>query len=368
MTDRPEELVALVGETRATIEGLRVEAGKVEEFARALYDDDPIYRDRAAARARGFSDTPAPLSFTRTGRFPRYRTGEAIDLGFRHEYTLHGAQAYEYERLPVVGDRLRGETTLVDVTEREGKRGGAMTFVELETVYFDADDEQVLSERATVIETHGAVADDEESPTADAASGESATVGDHDDDSTPDDRDRDRPLDDGVSPDTPNELDASAPNPARAGGLAVGDRAPKVTVGPLERQDFVRYAGASGDFNPIHYDEPYARRAGNPSVFGQGMFTAGVAAGAVADWLGIGNIETFAVRFRSRVWPGDRIAASAEVTDIGAPERDGSEVSDGNDGTGVESRDGERVECDLWVERDGGETVLTGRAIALLEG
>ncbi|PSP76731.1 dehydratase [Halobacteriales archaeon QS_3_64_16] len=365
MVNRHDELEDLIGETRTTIEGLRVEAGKVEEFARAIGDNDPLYRDRAAARTRGFAGIPAPLTFTRTSRFPRYRTGEAIDLGFRHEDTLHGAQAYEYERLPVVGDRLRGETTFVDLTEREGKRGGAMTFAELETVYFDQDDERVLSERATVIETDGAVADDSGgSPTNDFQEG-SATVGD----STQDDQDRDRPLDDGVSPDTPNERDATAPDPARAGDLAVGDRAPEVTIGPLCRQDFVRYAGASGDFNPIHYDEPYTQTAGNPSVFGQGMFTAGVAAHAIADWFGVGNLETFAVRFRSRVWPGDRIAAHAEVTDVGATTREGSDGSGGNDRTGVgtETRDGERVEADLWIERDGGETVLTGRATAVLE-
>jgi len=167
--DRPEELTALVGETRTTIKGLRVEAGKIEEFARALSDDDPLYRDRAAARVRGFPDAPAPLTFTRTGRFPRYRTDESIDLGFRHEYTLHGAQAYEYERLPVVGDLLRGETTLVDVTEREGKRGGAMTLAEPETVYLDENDERLLAERATIIETDGAVAEESDGSSIDEA-------------------------------------------------------------------------------------------------------------------------------------------------------------------------------------------------------
>ena len=346
---RLDELRSRVGETRTTIGGLRVEAGKVEEFARAIGDDDPLYRDREGATDRGFGDTPAPLTFTRTGRFERYRTGESIELGFRPEYTLHGAQAYEYDRPLLVGDVLRGETTVVDVTEREGERGGTMTFAEVETTYYDerngsdGSDERVLTERATVIETDGAVVDDTEATASTTDS--QATDGNTD---TGDGRDHDRPnSDDGVSPDTLASLEPTAPEPVRAGDLAVGDGAPEVTVGPLERRDFVRYAGASGDFNPIHYHEPYAREAGKESVFGQGMFTADVAAHAIGDWFGVGNIETFAVRFRSRVWPGDTITASAEATT-------------------VEGTDDERVEADLRVVRDEGEDVLTGHAAATL--
>ena len=59
--------------------------------------------------------------------------------------------------------------------------------------------------------------------------------------------------------------------------LEEGDAAPAWTLAePLERQHFVRYAGASGDFNPLHYDDGFATRVGFPSVIAQGMFTAGV--------------------------------------------------------------------------------------------
>jgi len=59
------------------------------------------------------------------------------------------------------------------------------------------------------------------------------------------------------------------------------------TVETVDRPDFVKYAGASGDFNQIHYDEPHAERAGYDSVFGQGMFTAGVASRTVREALGL---------------------------------------------------------------------------------
>ena len=98
--------------------------------------------------------------------------------------------------------------------------------------------------------------------------------------------------------------------------VKVGDIGPEVVVEDVQREDFVKYAGASGDFNPIHYDEPYATAAGNPSVFGQGMLTAGYAASMVADWFGVGNVIRFKVRFRAQLWPGDTVTVSGEVTDV----------------------------------------------------
>jgi acyl dehydratase len=78
----------------------------------------------------------------------------------------------------------------------------------------------------------------------------------------------------------------------------------------------VKYAGASGDFNPIHYDEVYATEAGNSSVFGQGMCTASYAAHMASDWLGLANISKWRVRFQARVWPGDTVTVTGEVVDV----------------------------------------------------
>jgi len=77
------------------------------------------------------------------------------------------------------------------------------------------------------------------------------------------------------------------------------------SIGPVTRTDIVRYAGASGDLNPIHHDEDYARTAGVGGVFAMGMYPAGVVARVVADAFGAGNIRSFRARFDERVWPGD---------------------------------------------------------------
>ena len=84
--------------------------------------------------------------------------------------------------------------------------------------------------------------------------------------------------------------------------------------GPITRTDMVKYQGASGDFNPIHHDEEFARSAGYPSVFSVGMLQAGILAGYTTDWLGASNVRRYAVQFREQVWPGDTVVCSGQVT------------------------------------------------------
>ena len=154
-----EELQAMVGTSVVTVDGFEVEGCKVEEFARAVKDDNPAHRSQEAAEAQGFDRVPAPLTYARVSSFPRYRVvdGRGIDLGFRREYSIHGEQSYEFERPLEVGDVLTGTTTLTDVYQREGSRGGTMTFAVLETEYRDESDELVVVDRATAIETAGAI-------------------------------------------------------------------------------------------------------------------------------------------------------------------------------------------------------------------
>jgi acyl dehydratase len=83
--------------------------------------------------------------------------------------------------------------------------------------------------------------------------------------------------------------------------------------GPLTRTDFVRYQGASGDFNPIHHDEEFAASAGFPTVFSVGMLQAGILGTYCTAWLGAENVRRFAVQFREQVWPGDHLECSASV-------------------------------------------------------
>lgn len=103
----------------------------------------------------------------------------------------------------------------------------------------------------------------------------------------------------------------------RARELAVGASREQVVVETLSRTQIVMYAGASGDFNPIHHDEPFATGgAGYPSVFAHGMLTMGLTGRLLTDWLGDGVLRAFGVRFVRQVWPGDTLTAKGEVVSV----------------------------------------------------
>lgn len=162
-----DELEEKIGESRHLVEGLAVEAGKVEEWARAIKNDNPAHRDETAAREQGFDRIPAPLTFLRVSLFPRYRPEDVdgedhflphyFDIDFDPRYTVNGEVSFEFERPVYVGDVLSGVTTIADIYQREGSRGGTMTFVVFKTEYRDEEDSLVGTVRVTLIETEGAI-------------------------------------------------------------------------------------------------------------------------------------------------------------------------------------------------------------------
>ena len=93
-----------------------------------------------------------------------------------------------------------------------------------------------------------------------------------------------------------------------------GDTLPEVKVEKLTRTDFVRYAGASGDFNPIHHDQTFAEASGNPTVFAMGMLNAGILSRVVTAFAGRPNVRRYKVRFATRAWPGDDVICRGRVT------------------------------------------------------
>jgi len=103
----------------------------------------------------------------------------------------------------------------------------------------------------------------------------------------------------------------------RASELDVGDTRTVTLVEDLKRTQIVMYAGASGDYNPLHTDDLYTREvAGYPGVFAHGMLTMGITAKLITDWVGDGRLTEYGVRFVNQVWPGDTLTGTAEVTAI----------------------------------------------------
>jgi acyl dehydratase len=109
----------------------------------------------------------------------------------------------------------------------------------------------------------------------------------------------------------------SEPQVITMDGVTPGMELEDTVFGPLHRDDFVRYAEASGDNNPIHQDEEYARANGAPTIFAMGMLPAGFLAHAVSDWFGSPeHLRRYKVRFTTRVWTGDEVVCSGKVVSI----------------------------------------------------
>ncbi len=89
--------------------------------------------------------------------------------------------------------------------------------------------------------------------------------------------------------------------------------APRV-LGPISRTDVVIYQGASGDFEPMHHDEPFAKAAGMPAPIVVGMYPAGAMCAWASDWLGPERVRKSWVRWRAPVWPGDTLTIDGEIT------------------------------------------------------
>jgi acyl dehydratase len=126
-----------------------------------------------------------------------------------------------------------------------------------------------------------------------------------------------------------------------------GDTAPAVSH-ELTRTDLVMYAGASGDFNPMHHDEVKAKEAGLPSVFGHGMFSMGLLGRAITDWVGIGNLRSFKVRFTKQTWPGEVLSSKIVVT--GKRKEDGADL----------------VDLEVELANQDGQVKVAGSAVAAL--
>ena len=128
--------------------------------------------------------------------------------------------------------------------------------------------------------------------------------------------------------------------------LSVGTSREAVVVDDLTRTQLVMYAGASGDYNPLHTDEVFATKvAGFPGVFAHGMLTMALTGKALTDWVGDGRLRTFGVRFRGQVWPGDTLTTTVTVRAL--DEVDGEPVAD----------------LDVVTTNQAGDVVLSGHRV-----
>ena len=128
---------------------LPVERGKIREFSRAIHSSNPLYRDEAVARTAGFPDVIAPPTFSATElHWIPYSLVDALGIDLKR--LLAGGCEWEYRRPLVAGEELRVESSIIDVTEKDGK-SGTMTFIVRESRFIDKSGAVAQIARSTMI-------------------------------------------------------------------------------------------------------------------------------------------------------------------------------------------------------------------------
>lgn len=131
--------------------------------------------------------------------------------------------------------------------------------------------------------------------------------------------------------------------------VKVGDELPPLVKPPVDRSQVARFAGAAGDYGPLHVDEPFARNAGFPSVLVPGMLAMGFLGELVTDWLRGARVRRFGARFVKIVWPGDVVTVRGRVAD-----------------RRFEAAGRYAVDIEVWGENQRGELVVRGAVTAQL--
>jgi acyl dehydratase len=126
--------------------------------------------------------------------------------------------------------------------------------------------------------------------------------------------------------------------------VRVGDEIPAMAKAPVDRVQLARYAGATGDFHPLHIDEAYAKSLGMPSVYAPSPLGQGFLGQLITDWARGAQIKKFSTKFIRLIWPGDTLVCKGRVSD-----------RHGDGGKYL-------IELDVWAENQKGELVLKGQA------
>lgn len=136
----------------------------------------------------------------------------------------------------------------------------------------------------------------------------------------------------------------------KASELKVGDTYQERLVDDLKRTQIVQYAGASGDYNPVHTDDLFATKvSGYPTVFAHGMLSMGMTGNMLTNYVGDGRLTKYGVRFSRQVWPGDTLDGTATVEAI--REENGVQL----------------VDLKIETVNQDGQTVVTGSATARID-
>ncbi len=272
-----------------------ISATAVQQFADAIADSSPIYRDLDAARAAGYTTIPAPPTFVTHFIVSFAEAG----LDTERSQVLHGEQEYVYERPIGVGDAVTVRHRIASIRQSRG-----MALMTIEQLCDTAAGERAVTGKATII----------------------------------------------VRDIVPGETAATAPAASKPAKEREGEPLPALTKTVTQAQ-IDAYADVSNDHNPIHVNPDVARSVGLDGTIAHGMLSMAFAGQVLTDWLTAtpdhGRLGRLRVRFQAMVRPGDTLTCRGILR---ATEQDKPRQAD----VWIENQRGERVlkgDADITVAR-----------------
>jgi acyl dehydratase len=241
---------ALLGRTAPPYE-MVVELGKIREFAKATFTDHPDF-------CAGRSSPPTFLTTCFHWITPEADLLSLLELDPAKALQLQQEFAFHSEP-PAAGTKVRAVASIDEMYDKEGRQG-RLECVVVVTRFLDDSGRLVATGRMTGAEV----------------------------------------TRDGAAAGSPREASVIQPEPS----------ASDLTVGPITMTDIVRYAGASGDFTPVHHDVEHCHRAGHKRPFAMGMLSAGALGAWLVRQVPPSAVRGITIRFRRQVWPGDVLTVS----------------------------------------------------------
>ncbi len=289
--DPAEHVHAMVGRHYRASDYYEVGREKVREYARAVQDFNPVHWEGDAAKALGYSNVIAPLTFiSLVGTLAQRRLLEKIAVGFDLSQMLQTDQVLEFHQPIVAGDQLYCDVSLDSYKEVMGKdmmvtknivsnQRNELVEVTYTTLLIgrDGDVDKGIVEAAENLVMFGAT-----------SSSARANASDHNDE----EQVEHPPL---------IIVENKSAASVRFEDVSVGDALPGKTF-RLTRGDLVNYAGVAGDANPIHWSEQFAKLIDLDNVLAHGMLTMGLGGGYITEWLGdAGAVKDYTVRFTAPI-------------------------------------------------------------------
>ncbi len=290
------------------------ERGAITRFAQAIGDPNPRYRD----------GTVAPPTFLRSYD----QVPPVPEFEIPYPDILDGGSDWEFFEPVRAADKITVTTTVANVFEKTGNLG-EMLFVVREHRYMNQNEQTAATQNSTTI--YYTAAPLRQSPPVmelKQEAGESASGG-------------------------------KPPQPIYFENVSVGDEIPILEKHPTTRQ-LVQYAGASGDYYEIHYDQRLARAAGLPDVIVHGALKNAFLAQMLTDWIGTkGLLKKLSVQYRGMDVAGSPIRCNGLVTDIEHPHSEPPAQSKRAHDVGL-------THCDVWTESGDGTKTTVGKAVVVL--